>query len=634
MKRNLTLVINFIWSFFKYALLAVAAALVLILILLGSAYGDLKNAAVQGLAGKNSLNEALTAAQAADWTLALSKAAEAQTKFSAGLENIDQARSNSAIKNIGLVRVQIDDLEYLLKTMDILSRSLERVIPIAQQLEAIRSGVSSHNFNDLPAADKNRFLQLIYESAPEINGLKANLDLASLNLDRIRKIGVFWPIYSQISNLNQEIKQVSTLMIRVSPLIRLLPVLAGYPEASHFLLIMQNNDELRATGGFIGVYGLLDIQSGQLLSLTADDSYHLDMPASQSDKWNLEPPAPIKKYLKVEKWYLRDANWSPDWPQAANKITEIYAGEIAAVNQTAAPFTGIVAITPDLVADLISLVGPITAGGAQYDAANFQPLLQYNVEVAYKDQAISAWDRKNIINELMGELKKRLFNLSASRWGELAKIIDRNITAKNIQIYFPNSAWENIAQAMGAGGEIKNVDSDYLMVVDSNFGAFKSDAVMKKNLTYIVTENNSSLSASLKLDYRHEGGFDWRTTRYRDYIRIYAPRGSKFISLKGIDSSSADFSASDDPILNKTVFGFFFTVEPGSSQAVTLEYRLPDTIKEKWPTGDYRLLVQKQAGQRIGELTVSFQPLKAAAQQWTSDFSSDKSFYFTGLKKE
>jgi len=297
-------------------------------------------------------------------------------------------------------------------------------------------------------------------------------------------------------------------------------------------------------------------------------------------------------------------------------------------------FMGVIAITPDLVVDLIDLVGPISVNGAQYNATNFQPLLQYNVEVAYKDQDISSWDRKNIINELMAELKERLLNLPPGRWSELLKIMDKNISAKNIQIYFPNPAWESLARSLGAGGEVKNVDSDYLLIVDSNFGSFKSDAVIKKNLSYTVAEDSTGLTAAVKLDYRHEGGFDWRTTRYRDYARIYAPLGSKFISLPGIDSATADFSVTDDSTLNKTVFSFFFTVEPGSSRVITLNYRLPDMIKEKWQAGNYRLLIQKQAGQRVSGLTVSFQPLKKSLNKhWTTDFDSDKTFYFSGKEK-
>ena len=632
MKKYLINFLHALWFLFKYGFLIATALLVLTLLSLGSAYKNLEQAAAHGLSGKSELTKAAAAAQNKEWASALDEANKAQIDFSTALTSLDETRTNIAVKNLSLVSRQIDDLEYLLQTAEILSRSLGRALPIVENLDKIQRGAGRQNFVDLPSADKVLFLQSIYEAEPELNGLKANLDLAVINLDKIHRIGVLWPLYSQISDIKTELNQTAVLMDRLSPVIKLLPALAGYPNNSRFLLILQNNDELRATGGFIGVYGILESKGGEIVSLKSDDSYHLDMPASLTGEWKLEPPAPVKKYLKVEKWYLRDANWSPDWPTSARKIDEVFKGESQAIKQDVAPFTGIVAITPDLVADLIRLVGPITVKDATYSADNFQPLLQYNVEIAYKDQNISSWDRKDIINELTSQLKNRLFNLPSNRWAELFKILDHNLTAKNIQIYFPNDSWEDLARTLGASGEVKKTTGDYLLAVDSNLAAFKSDVVVKKNLSYTLTENNDGLSAVVRLNYRHEGGFDWRTTRYRSYTRIYAPLGSRFISLNGVDQATADISTTDDTTFDKTDFGFFFTVEPGSSREISLSYQLPESILDQLRSKDYNLLVQKQAGNRIENLNILIKPLKGGNQQWSTDLSSDKTFHFTAVK--
>jgi hypothetical protein len=350
------------------------------------------------------------------------------------------------------------------------------------------------------------------------------------------------------------------------------------------------------------------------------------MPASLTGQWNLQPPTELKKYLAVEKWYLRDANWSPDWPQSAHKVVEIYNGENAVLKQPVTMFTGVVAITPDLVADLIKLVGPLAVNGTTYNAEDFQPLLQYNVEVAYKQQSISSWDRKNIINGLVGQLKQRLFGLPVNRWGELIATLNNNINSHNIQLYFFNSDWENLAQSWGASGAIAQTDSDYLMVVDANLAAYKSDSVIKKNLSYTLTTDQQGLNAAVQLNYSHQGQFDWRTTRYRSYTRIYAPLGSQFISLSGPDKATEDLSVTNDPILHKAVFGFFFTIEPGSSRTITLTYRLPESINQQLADGQYRLLVQKQAGQRINGLNLTFRSPGGQRQQWQTDLNTDKSW--------
>lgn len=633
MKKYLSNTLKTIWQLVKYGFLVIVGLLIVLLIMLSGVYHSFKNAARAGLAGKAEITAAVSAAQAQNWNSAWEDATKARIQFNAALDELDKTRDNFAVKRIFLIKAQVNDLEYLLKTAEILSRSLENTIPIIQGLDKILAGASSHNFSDLPAEEKGRFLQSLYESEPELKGLKANLDLAVLNLNKIHKIGILWPIYSEISNIKQELAQAAILMDKSTVLVKLLPALAGYPETSRFLLILQNNDELRPTGGFIGVYGILESQNGEVISIKTEDSYHLDMPAA-SNNWGLEPPAAIKKYLAVEKWYLRDANWSPDWPTAAQKIEEIYNGEIKSIGQTPTDFTGVIAINPDLIADLIRLVGPITVNGENYTADNFQPLLQYNVEVAYKEKDIRSWDRKEIINELVLEIKQRLFNLPTEQWGEFLKIISHNVDARNLQIYFKNNDWENLVNTLGADGKIsRDATGDYLMVVDSNLGALKSDAVIKKNISYTLDVTSENPKAALELNYKHEGGFDWRTTRYRTYTRIYAPLGSRPLSLEGLDEVAADFSTVDDNDLNKTVFSFFWSIEPGTTGRMVISYTLPETIKEQIATDRYHLLVQKQSGQRVENLQVLINGLSKKPLKWMSDLETDKMFYVQDSKQ-
>ncbi len=624
MKNVIIIILKLLAKLLKYALIALIGLFFILLILLVSTYRDLRMAYVSGLEGKERLTQAVAQVKLRNWDEALESSQEAEADFNAALARIDSTHNNFAIKNFPLLRNQINDLSYLFKTTEIISRSLTRSIPLLGQLDKISSASAGGNFANLNGDDKNKFLKLIYESEPELNGLKANLTLALLNINKIHKIGILWPVYNQIGEYKDQLQEADKLIEKLSPLVKILPTLGGYPTEKHFLILLQNNDELRPTGGFIGVFGLANTKNGEIVSLKTDDSYHLDMPAV--DKWHKEPPTPIKKYLGVENWYLRDANWVPDWPLAAQKINEIYTGESLAIGQSAPDFSGIIAINPDFISDLLSLVGPINIKGEEYNSQNFQELLQYNVEIAYKDRNISSWDRKEIINELLEELKARLFSLPSDKWIELINTTGDNIARKNIQIYFADKSLENLVKNLGASGEVKKTDSDYLMVVDANLAAFKSDAVVKKKINYSVSERNGQTTANLTLNYRHEGDFNWRTTRYRSYTRIYLPLGSRFINYSGLDKDKSDWTAIDDPILNKTIFGFFFTVEPGTEKEISIDYSLPEAIAGQMDDGTYSLTVQKQSGRRTEELKVNINPEDGGKKNWVTDLETDKFF--------
>jgi hypothetical protein len=604
----------------KYLFIAALIVFLALIIIVASSYKELKAAGENGLAGKVLLEEAATAIQNSNWDLALKSSDEAEVKINTALKNLNTIKNQPAFNKIPLLKNQVNDLEYLLKTADILSRSLSRAVPIAQKFNRLYSGKAGYNFSNLAPSEKADFFRLIYESEPELSGLQANLELAILNINRIHKIGVLWPVYNQISDIKQQLEQASNLISQATPILKVLPILAGYPSESNFLLIMHNNDELRPSGGFIGVFGLLKSLNGEIVSLKTYDSYHLDMPAVGI--WKMIPPAQINKYMKVENWYLRDANWSPDWPTSAQKIEEIFVGESAAIGTTTPQLAGVIGITPKFVSDLLRLVGDITVRGETYTPENLQTLLQYNVEVAYKEQDISSWDRKQVINELLEELKTRLFALETKKLTSLLSVFASNAREKDIQIYFNNSNWQSLTAGLKADGSLKKTDKDYLMIVDANLGAFKSDSVVKKGIEYnLRTNKDKQAIGNLKLTYRHEGGFDWRTTRYRSYTRVYVPRGSKLISIKAFDKANMDedsISAYDDTGLDKTVFGFFFSVEPGTSGGINLEYTLPTNISQSLNNKNYQLLVQKQAGRR----TESFKAI-IEGESYIQNFNED-----------
>jgi len=557
-KRFIKILLSRLLTLIKYLTIALAAGLIFFLVLGLSLYNNIHVMSVNALQGKNYLLRSGDEIKVQQWNAALDDSQAAQADFERSLKALNVIRQNTFVSRLKILSSQADNLGYLLNSGQLLSQSLNEILPLFKDLALIQNGTISYNFNALSDSQKLTFLNLISGAEPQLSQLDSNLKQAIYNLNLIPKISILRPMYGQITDIKDRLSQISGLASKISPLIKLLPVLAGEPKSSHYFLVLQNNDELRPSGGFIGNYGLLTIKNGNIISLKTDDSYHLDMPASQSINWRLAPPSQLKNYLNVKKWYLRDANWSPDWPQAAKQIVSIYNGENQAINQPTDYFTGVIAINPDLVADLINLTGPITVNGTTYNSDNFQPLLQYNVEVAYKNQDISSWNRKDVINQIVSVLKNRLFNLPTKDWPQLFKILNANIDKKNIQIYLFNPNYEKLVVTLGADGSVNRTNNnDFLMVVDANLAAFKTDSVMKKSLSYSVKETTAGAQARLTLSYKHQGGFDWRTTRYRSYTRVYVPLGSKFLGIKGLNKSTMDFSTTNGPVLNKTVFGFF-----------------------------------------------------------------------------
>lgn len=599
---------------------------IFLLVIFGSNLLAIKNIYSNSVSGKFYLERAVNSAEQQDFDQAIVDSKNSTTKFDQAIKDIEGIKNNILVKNLPIIRSQIDDVDYLLNSAEILSRSVSQAADFGKELRNLLDGNKKFTYKTLLPEEKDRILGKIYRSAPELAGMKANLDLALLSLGNINPIGVLSPFQLKISEVKNKVEAASFVLSKAVPLSQVLPSLAGYPNKSTFLVMLENNDELRPTGGFLGTYGILQMEHGDIQRFETHDIYHMDMPVQ--DILNIEPPQPIKDYLN-KKWYMRDSNWSPDWPTSAQKIEWFYSTENSLltgknqINNFNGQFDGVIAVTPKLVKDLLNIIGPIVVDGQEFNANNFSDILQYRVEKGYVNLGIPSWQRKEVIGEIFKELKIRLLNLPTNDWQEMVNVFDNNFLSKDILVYLNDSNLEALIQDQKWTGEISNSGDDYVMVVDSNLAALKTDAVMSKGIEYKISEAVNGLYATLTINYAHQGKPDWKTSEYKSYTRIYVPADSELISSSGFTQPNLDIKKE----FNKTVFGGYLTVAPGEVGTIVINYKLPNSIKNLVNQGKYDLYIQKQPGNNTNELKISANFTKKITSYLPVGFSVD---YFNG----
>lgn len=633
---------NRFWRFVKYFLIFILILIILTVTLSAVLFFRFKGIYELAISGKSNLEYSVDAAREKDFEKMLESSRAAEKYFGDILEELGLLKNNLFVKNFNLASDELAEIEYLIESARVISKSVEQAAVIAQEMDNILSGQFGASFSEFSGEEKERLLKLIYESGPELNGVKANLDLALINLDRIRAQGILSLIQDRIENIKDQLTLAVSYLSQTMLASQILPELAGYPDQSAFLILFQNNTELRPTGGFLGTYGILETKNGDIIRFDTHDIYHMDMPLETLENFQIVPPEPIAKYLN-RNWYMRDANWSPDWPSAARQIDWFYHKENSLlpeenkINNFDGEFNGVIAITPDLVISLLEIVGPITIGEEEFNRDNFVDLLQYKVEQDYANQDISSWQRKEIIGQILEELKIGLFNLHYLRWLEVSEKIGNDIKRKDILLFLKNDYLQGLVEDIGLAGEVKEVEGDYFMVVDSNMAALKTDAVMKKDIKYNLEEKEDGFIAHLRINYVHEGSHDWKTGDYKTYTRVYVPRGSQLIKAEGAES---EIDTKEE--LDKTSFGAFFTVKVGRSRSLYFEYKLPKDIGEYIKENGYKLYVQKQPGSKVGNLELdvsllnevkSYNPfgLNTGAEKlndnrirWIGDLKTDK----------
>lgn len=348
-----------------------------------------------------------------------------------------------------------------------------------------------------------------------------------------------------------------------------------------YLLMLQNSMELRPGGGFLGQYAIIKIKNGKVVSTFVEDGNLVD----QRITANVPAPYPFKKLLQVKNWKFTNSNFSPDFPTNVDKAK--YFLRLSGVSGN---FDGVIAVNSNVLNHILELTGPINVPGYSTVFTKDDAVIQLEevVEKPYLlDSSLDTQNRKAIIKVMANIIIEKLSTL-----GNIAKLTEfahTELKNKEIMINFSDPNLQKLIEEAHWDGSVVGSDwgGDYLMVVDANMGALKTDYYMERGITYDVDLTAEKPTATLNIAYKNNApSGNWRTSDYHSYLRVYAPEGSQFLERKmvGYPMIKNEFG--------KTYFGVKVDVLIGGGTAAMIKYNLPDRFKDE----PYKLLIQKQSG--------------------------------------
>ncbi|MGQ9845678.1 MAG: DUF4012 domain-containing protein, partial [Caldisericia bacterium] len=431
---------------------------------------------------------------------------------------------------------------------------------------------------------------------------KGEIYLNKINFKHYPKKFGQWTIQERIEKSITEIKNLSDLFIKAKPLIKNLPKIFGLNNEKTYLILFQNDKELRATGGFLTSYAIFKVKDGKIKIEKSEDIYDLDNSISD------HPAAPreiLTYHINVNKLYLRDSNLSPDFPTSIKIFERLYSKSSKRVD-----YDGIIAIDTKILTDLLEIFGDTEVDGVVFSSRIDKrcdcPSAIYTLfDMVDRPTPYLRENRKGILGRLMYTLFYKAIGFSPSKyWGQLTNQMIKNLEEKHILVYFVDKNLQRSLEALNYAGRIREFKGDYLHINNVNFAGAKSNMFINEKIESETTKKGSNVfrkvTITLNNPYPHSdcnlerGGLCLNAT-LRNWIRIYVPKGSKLISFKG---SEKKVEVYED--LDKTVFEGFFRVTPLGIAKVIVEYQLPKDLNLE----NYSLLIQKQPGTKDQEITV------------------------------
>jgi hypothetical protein len=229
-------------------------------------------------------------------------------------------------------------------------------------------------------------------------------------------------------------------------------------------------------------------------------------------------------------------------------------------------------------------------------------------------------------------------------WKQLAQVLIQSLNEHHLLLKLDDPVLTSFLASRGWDGVVRPGNGDFLMVVDSNVGFNKTNAVVDTNLSYNVDLTNLSAPVA-QLDAFHQNNAnknipcyprsyitsadtgtayweeDYPIDRcYWDYLRVYMTAGTRLLDSIP-ESIPAEWTIHQDGVLPHVdvldegiagvqAFGTLKVVPGGQSVTTGFQFALPPGVIKSQPNSnqkDYHLRVQKQPGTLAVPITILIQ---------------------------
>ncbi len=321
---------------------------------------------------------------------------------------------------LGWVPTYGGDLTNAPDLLDLADRLVDVSVTALQAAEPLLNEMNSPDSSLDPAG----LTSLLVDAQPELLKIREEFDLALGARNQV-----------QVEQLSPRLQGL--LVDELDPLLGLmddglslstaLPVVLGADGSGPktYLLLAQNEDELRATGGFITTVGKLILQNGRIISLDFEG-------VDNEEDWTKPfPAAPwqLQEYMNAEVLILRDSNWFADFPTSARWAEYLYTYNHPGHRTASLPSINSSSCI------LLQALGPAGSGRARLTRSRATMSSSTCVPPRNPRQTRplpADWYRKNFIGDMADAFLKNLLGGGNNDWRGLAAVLVQAIEERHL----------------------------------------------------------------------------------------------------------------------------------------------------------------------------------------------------------
>ncbi len=379
----------------------------------------------------------------------------------------------------------------------------------------------------------------------------------------------------------------------------------GISGPKNYLVLSQNSDELRPSGGYISTWGWMTVRNSRV----TDYGYSPTTSTSPNP-----PPADMASQVNVPSWWIRynqplyagwDGSWYADFPSTARMSIWYYNSG----SNPKSPADGVVAIDITGFESLLGVIGSVSVPGYNVTVTpdNFRTVI-YDI----RDYGGGDIPHKRFLVALYQEIfnQWQTVSLDPTKNTQLLGALLQALQEKHIMLYFTDEQLEKALDLLGwSGAQLPATNNDYFMVADANLGN-KSNHSIIRSITYdadIQSDGSINGRATVAYDYSaHTAASDPAVNPefngpadYGNLAQIFVPLGTTLSDATNV-SGTANVVNNDE----NTEFVARLLVPFDTSQRFQFTYHVPPILENVGSFKRYRLLLQKQPGTPANAVSV------------------------------
>ncbi|MDQ0647746.1 hypothetical protein QFZ53_001942 [Microbacterium natoriense] len=379
------------------------------------------------------------------------------------------------------------------------------------------------------------------------------------------------PLADAIRELRSNVTQATTLVGSLHGASALLPSMLGATEPRNYVIAMQNNAELRSSGGIIGAIALLHAENGHVT---------LSQQASTADFPSLDTALPLSEstialFEDRPGRYLQNITNIPDFTEAAPLIAARWQ------NRFGTPVDGVIAVDAVMTKNLLAATGPLAFGPFTADEDNVVGLLLSEIYAAVPDPTMQ--------DQVFAQAAGALFSgaMSGAEPKKLVTALAQSSAEGRIRIWSAHEDEQTIIQRSTLSGALPRdaASATYVGALFNDATGGKMDYYMGAEIStsvgtcegepttqvQVTWTNNAPVDAATALPayVTASGWYGVPPGSVRTLVAVYGPAGA---TASHIDRDGKSDAVQTTMLGDRFAVQHDVTLAPGESTTITVEF--------------------------------------------------------------